>query len=74
MSETIIVAIISLIGTLGGSGIGVLYSSKLTAYKLEQLEKKVDKHNTLIDRTYKLEEKMSVVENEVKHLKGGKSQ
>lgn len=45
MSETVIVALISLIGTLAGSLGGVLVSSKLTSYRLEQLEKKVDEHN-----------------------------
>lgn len=56
MSETILIALLSLCGTLGGSMLGVLASNKLVNYRIEQLEKKVDKHNNLIDRMYKCEE------------------
>ena len=45
MDSTIIVALISLLGTLTGSLGGIVVSSKLTNYRIEQLEKKVDKHN-----------------------------
>ncbi len=48
MSDTIIIALISLLGTLGGTLGGILATSKLTNYRLEQLEKKVDKPNNLI--------------------------
>ena len=57
MPEGIMIALIGLGGSGLGSLIGVVVSSKLTTYRLEQLEKKVDKHNSVIDRTYKLEEK-----------------
>lgn len=50
----IIVALIGLAGSAFGAFIGVLASAKLTNYRIEQLEKKVDKHNTVIERTYKL--------------------
>ena len=60
MSETILVAVISLFGTLGGSLLGVLASNRLTVYRIEQLEKKVEKHNNLVDRTYHLEEEQEV--------------
>ncbi len=50
ISSTIIVALISLIGTLAGSLGGILVSSKLTNYRIEQLEKKVDKHNNFAER------------------------
>lgn len=66
MSETIIVAVISLFGTLGGSLIGVLASNKLTNYRIEQLEKKVEKHNNLVERTYQLEEEHKVDEEKFK--------
>lgn len=59
MSAEIIVAVLSLAGTLCGSLLGVLASSRLTNYRLEQLEKKVDKHNSLVER-------MSIVEASVK--------
>ena len=62
MPETIIVAIISLIGTLAGSYYSQRRSSALIAYRLEQLEKKVDKHNNLEERMYKVEERLSVLE------------
>lgn len=60
------VALIGLLGSALGSGIGVIASSKLTAYRLEQLEKKVDKHNTVIERTYKLEEEQAVMHEQMK--------
>ena len=56
MSDTIIIALISLIGTLGGTFGGILATSKLTNYRIEQLEKKVDRHNSIIERTFRLEE------------------
>ncbi|MCM1364399.1 MAG: hemolysin XhlA family protein [Ruminococcus sp.] len=66
MSETVIVALISLIGTLAGTFGGIVVSNKLTAYRIEQLEKKVEKHNSVIDRTYKLEERMELHEEKLK--------
>lgn len=58
MSSTIWVAIISLIGTSIGTLGGILASNNLVKYRLEELERKVDKHNNLIERTYKLEQKV----------------
>lgn len=66
MSETVLVAILSLIGTLGGSLFGILAANKLTVYRLQQLEAKVNKHNNLIERTFKLEEKESLLEEKVR--------
>ena len=66
MSEAIIVAVISLFGTLGGSLIGVLASNRLTVYRIEQLEKKVEKHNNLVERTYKIEEEQKVEKEKFK--------
>ena len=59
MSDPIIVALIGLAGSGIGSILGVLVSSKLTIYRVEQLEKQVSKHNNLIERTYRLEERKS---------------
>ena len=56
MSKEILIALISLAGTLAGTFGGILVSSKLTTYRIEQLEKKVEKHNNLVERTYRLEE------------------
>lgn len=66
MSDEIITALIGLGGSALGSIIGIIYNSKLTAYRLEQLEKKVDKHNTVVERTYKVEERLSVIDEEIK--------
>lgn len=53
---TIIVACLSLFGTLVGSVTGVMTANKLTTYRIEQLEKKVDKHNSIIERVALLEQ------------------
>ena len=66
MSETIIVSLISLLGTLGGTLGGILVSNKLTNYRIEQLEKKVEKHNQVIDRVYELEKRDEVEKEEIK--------
>ncbi|KAB1437549.1 hypothetical protein [Candidatus Galacturonibacter soehngenii] len=66
MDSTIIVALVSLLGTIVGSGFGVIASSKLTNYRIEQLEKKVDKHNTVIERTYALEKATTVTNEQIK--------
>lgn len=69
MNDAIIVALLGFAGTLLGSLFGVLTAQKLTQYRLSQLEDKVNKHNNLIDRTYKLEGRMDTVEGEIKDLK-----
>lgn len=66
MSDTIIVAVLSLIGTLGGTLGGILATSKVSNYRIEQLEKKVDKHNNIIERTFKLEERSELLEEKIK--------
>lgn len=66
MSETIIVAVLGFAGTLVGSLFGVLAANKLTNYRIEQLEKKVEKHNNVIDRVYELERQNAVEEEEIK--------
>lgn len=66
MSDTIIIALISLLGTLGGTLGGILATSKLTNYRIEQLEKKVDKHNNLIERMFKAEENISILDEKIK--------
>lgn len=66
MNDVVIVAIISLIGTLGGTFGGILTSSKLTNYRIEQLEKKVEKYNNLKDRTLILEEEQKLEDEKIK--------
>jgi tetrahydromethanopterin S-methyltransferase subunit G len=59
MSDVVIVAIISFIGTVVGSLFGILAANKLTNYRVEELEKKVDKHNTVIERVVVLEQSVN---------------
>lgn len=77
MSETVVVCIISLVGTLGGTFGGILAANRLTNYRIEQLEKKVDKHNGLVDRMYRceqhgrvLDEQMKVANHRISDLEG----
>ena len=69
MDNTVLVAILGFAGTLCGSLLGVMAAQKLTQYRLAQLEDKVNKHNNIIDRTYKLEGRMDAVEHDIKDLK-----
>ena len=66
MSEAVAVAGLSLGGTLGGTFGGIVGSNKLTNYRLEQLEKKVQAHNSLVERTYHLEGNMEVIHEQIK--------
>lgn len=66
MSDGIIVASIAFAGTLLGTAGGIIASSKLTNYRIEQLEKKVDKHNALVERTFRLEEACTVLDEKIK--------
>ena len=66
MSETIIVAVLSLMGSLGGTLGGIALNSKLSNYRIEQLEKKVDKHNNLIERMVRAEEAINILDEKVK--------
>ena len=66
MSETIIVALLSLAGTLMGSLFGILAANKLVVYRIEQLEKKVEKHNNVIERVYNLEKDEAVIVEDLK--------
>lgn len=68
MTETIIVAILSLVGTLVGSFGGIITANKLTNYRIEQLEKKVEKHNSVIERVFALEAREESLEEQVEHL------
>lgn len=69
MNETVIVGLLSLIGTLAGTFGGIITANKLTTYRIERLESTVNKHNTIIERTYILEGKMEEVQHDIKDLK-----
>ena len=66
MSENITIALITLAGSGLGSLVGILASAKLTNYRIEQLEKKVDKHNTVVERTYKLEQNFCLMDEKIR--------
>lgn len=66
MQDTVVVAILSLIGTLAGSFGG----TQLVKYRIEQLEKKVEKHNSVVERTFLLEEKVKVANHRIEDLEG----
>ena len=70
MSSETIVELLSLAGTLIGSLSGILVANKLVNYRLSQLEKKVDKHNSVVERTYKLEGSITEIEHDIRDLKG----
>ena len=64
MPDTVVVAVLSLLGTLIGSFGG----TQLIKYRIEQLEKKVEKHNSVVERTYLLEEKIKVANHRIDDL------
>lgn len=66
MDNTIIVALISFAGTFAGTLGGIITSNKLTTYRIEQLEKKVEKHNKVVERVYELEKEEALMEEEIK--------
>lgn len=68
MATEVIVALITLVGSAIGTIGGILITNKLTTYRLEQLEKKVDKHNGVMERTIILERDMSVANHRIKDL------
>ena len=72
MDTDIIIALISLIGTLGGSFGGIIVSGKLTAFRLEQLEKRVAEHNNFARRIPVIEEQMKVANHRIDDLERSK--
>ena len=66
MNETVITAVLSLVGSLGVTFGGILVSNRLTSYRLEQLEKKVQAHNNLVERTYHIEGDLDVIHEQIK--------
>ena len=66
MSEGIWIAIIAGAGTLIGTFGGIITSSRITVYRIGLLERKVDKHNELVERTFRLEENCSLLDEKIK--------
>ena len=69
MTSEILIGVLSLIGTLIGTIGGILASNKLVTYRLEQLEKKVGEHNNLIERMYKCEDRLNIIEHDISDLR-----
>ena len=67
--SSVVVAVISLVGTLFGTFGGILTSAKLSNYRIGQLEKKVEKHNSVVERTYNLEGDVKTIQVEIEEIK-----
>lgn len=70
MNDAVTIALIGLAGSGVGSILGVLASAKLTNYRLEQLEQRVQAHNNLIERTYELETHNKVQDERIRENDG----
>lgn len=68
MPTDIVVAIIAFAGTALGTYGGILTSSKLTNYRIQQLEKKVDEHNNFARRVPVIEEQIKVINHRIQDL------
>lgn len=71
MAPELIVALLSCAGTVAGAFLGVVTSQKLTDFRLKSLEEKVNRHNSIMERTYVLEEKMKVANHRIEDLEEG---
>ena len=69
MNETLLIALLSLIGTLGGSWMGVRQSNKLVNYRIDRLEEKVTKHNNLVERMTIVEQSTKSAHHRIDELK-----
>lgn len=69
MTESILVALLSLAGTLAGSLGGIVVSNRMVNYRLQKLEEKVQAHNRLVERTYRLEGRMTEAEHDIRDMK-----
>ncbi|NLA86520.1 MAG: hypothetical protein GX847_04395 [Clostridiales bacterium] len=68
MSTELWVAMLALTGTLIGSFSGILVSNKLVNFRLEQLEKKVEKHNSIIERIAMAENDIKVITHRIEDV------
>lgn len=64
---SIIVAGLAFLGTLIGAYLSNSKTTALVTYRLEQLEKKVQLHNSVVERVYELEKKVAVIKEEIKN-------
>ena len=68
MPQEIVVALLAFLGTCVGTLGGILAASRLVNYRIEQLEKKVEKHNSVVERTFKLEGEVSELQHKVDYM------
>ena len=66
MSDTLMISLLSLIGTLAGTFGGILTSNKLTGYRIQKLEEQVAKHNNLVERVFRLEDADKLLDEKIK--------
>ena len=69
MNPQITIALLSFLGTCVGTFGGILAANRLTNYRIAQLEKKVEQHNSVVERTYRLEGAVSELQHELRDLK-----
>ena len=69
MDSTVVVGIISAAASVIGTFGGILVSSRLTNYRIEQLESKVNRHNNLIERMYKVEDSVKSAHHRIDELR-----
>ena len=72
METEVIVSLITLAGSALGTFAGIAVNSKLTNFRIEQLEKRVNKHNNVIERTGKLEERVGALDYRLKEIENGR--
>lgn len=68
MKTEILIALLSLLGSVIGTFGGIVASSRITAYRIEQLEKKVDEHNQFARRMPVVERDIEVINHRIKDL------
>ena len=73
MEQDVLIALLSLAGTLTGTLGGILTSARLTNYRIEQLEIKVDRHNGIGERIPVLEDRVTALSHRMDCLEGGKT-
>ncbi|MBQ8228151.1 MAG: hypothetical protein IJZ88_03965 [Clostridia bacterium] len=69
MSSDIVIAVLSFLGTLLGTLGGIIASNKLTVYRISQLEKKVEKHNNLVERMVKVEDSLKSAHHRIDDIR-----
>ena len=68
MNVDFLTGVASLIASLVGTFAGIITSAKLTNYQINELKKRVDKHNNVVERTYKLEEHCKYIDERIEKL------